>query len=154
MKKKTCVVYLPYEYYSNEESHDGKLYYCIKDFDRRTKFVKIIFGHHHDDDGTIYSIVQLPGTNIEYPVSVNNGTYKIDYNASRVLSKRLTNKGLESVISFINKYASLYHSYPDKDTIMYIRAYAYNTNIYSNSLPDELYIQLGEDYNDFRRQIK
>lgn len=154
---KVCTIYFPYEYYSDMKIRDyNKIYYNIKDFPSNTKFVKIIFGHHHDDDGTIYSSIQIPGSNLEYIVATNasNHEYKIDKNADKHLTRRLTKDGLSATISFIMKYSSLYHSYPNKETIAYIKAYAYNTSEYTESLPDELYYIMGDDYGDFKRSFK
>ena len=86
--------------------------------------------------------------------NASNHKYKIDKNADKHLTRRLTKDGLSATISFIMKYSSLYHSYPNKETIAYIKAYAYNTSEYSESLPDELYYIMGDDYNDFKRSFK
>src|SRR5699024_6313384 len=129
--RKSCIIMLPIDYYSDQKFIETEVRFNPKDFPSGTRFVRLIFSHVFNENGELVTGIEIPGTNKTIPVSFNeNGQYNIEIKSRKILTSKFKKQGLDSIIYFINKFAMLYHKYPNQDTIMFMKAYAFNSNFY------------------------
>ena len=153
--RKSCIIMLPIDYYSDQKFIETEVRFNPKDFPSGTRFVRLIFSHVFNENGELVTGIEIPGTNKTIPVSFNeNGQYNIEIKSRKILTSKFKKQGLDSIIYFINKFAMLYHKYPNQDTIMFMKAYAFNSNFYNDELPIEFYYQLGDDENEIKRHFR
>lgn len=153
--RKTCTVLLPVDYYSEEKFLDNdEIRYTYKDFPNRTNFVRLIFSHITNKENELITAIQIPGSNKTASIAVlNENDFKIENKTKRSLESKFGNVGFRSIVYYIYKFAQMYHKYPDKDTIMFMKAYALNGSYYEDRLPDNFYYELGSNENYVKRHF-